>query len=438
MTEQSIREAVAEEVNRKFHAMVIDDLVNRLPDEELRRSLTVALCEKFEITDRGDYTPKGVTMTFVGCRLKEDSIPNRDTRAERRGFFVGLVTEAIMALEGYVNDKMQEVPAAGTPDAVEVKEIPSSDDTLSVDTGSVTFDLREEINAKAPEGPARFTASPPDLALFPCDSAPRVIAEIPDHYISLLVPPPAMTAGERRLSAWITGEPVTSSSFSLAIGDLDERGHMRMTEVEADFLASPKILLERYDHRVVARDPALKPADERSALLLEKMQGQAGEANTSDMEILSAFRHAVARSMQEVWPEKAEGLRDIGATLRTGAELMPMLRQAWSLEQCWLEEFGGVLEGAEQNVIGSPHPDGKMEPGLLFRRAAFIHLVMGTHMADALLNAALDLRYSMVLRGQDTETTAHISATFDVAIKEDCSRPVSSYRIAKNEIELAF
>ena len=435
MTEQSIRETISEEVNRKFHAMLCEDIVDRLPDAELRQRLSVALCEKFEVPDRGDYSPKGTTMTLVGCRLKEDSIPNRDTRAERRGFLVGLVTEAIMAIEGIEADNPAQEPVDAAPVTASAPEArPEPDD--ADDSGTVTFDLSAETNAQAPSGPARFTAAPPDLALFPGEVADRI--EIPENYISLLVPPPALVAGERRLSAWITGEPVTSSSFSLAIGELDERGYMRMTEVEAEFLAAPKILLDRYDHRTFARDPALKREAEVSAMLLRQMQEQAGETQASDLEILSAFRHAIARSLAEVWPEKAEGLRQIGATLRTGSDLMPMLRQAWSLEECWLDEFGGTLEGQEQNIIGSPHPEGRMEPGLLFRRAAFLHMVMGTHMSDALLDAGLDLRYSMALRDQDRQTTAHISATFDKAIREDCARPVSSYRIAKNEMEPAF
>ncbi|MBW3243397.1 hypothetical protein KUV57_12055 [Epibacterium sp. DP7N7-1] len=436
MTELSTRETIADDVNRKFYAMLIEEIVDQLPDEDLRRRLTVPLCEKFEVPDRGDYTSKGMAMTLVGCRLKEDSISNRDTRAERRGFLVGLVTEAIMAFEGKDIGIAADILVKDEPKSEVQNDGATLQSTESDNASSVTFDLSEEINTKPAEGPARFTAAPPDLTLFP--GSIRCLTEVPDHYISLLVPPPALTAGDRRLSAWITGDPVTSSSFSLGIGDLDEQGHQRMIEVEAEFLASPKILLERYDHRVVARDPALKPEKERSEALLEKMQGQSGETNASDMEVLSAFRHAVARTLQEVWPEKAKGLHGIGATLRCGADLMPMLRQAWSMEQCWLEEFGGALEGREQNIIGSPHPEGMMEPGLLFRRAVFIHFIMGKHMADALLDAGLDLRYSMALRDQDVETVTYISETFDDAFMEDCARPVSSYRIAKNEIEPAF
>lgn len=117
---------------------------------------------------------------------------------------------------------------------------------------------------------------------------------------------------------------------------------------------------------------------------------------------------------------------------------MPLLRHAWSLEQGWLAEVGGALEGPAQNILGTPLPEGEMAPGLLFRRAAFLHLAMGSHMADALLDAAMDLRFAMVLRDQDPETSALICATFDEAVKEDCARPISSYRVAKNEMEPAL
>lgn len=426
MTENTIRETVSEEVNRKFNAMLCDDLVGRMPDDALRQRLIVALCEKFGIPDPNDYSPKKSAMILVGCRLAEDAIADRDARAEHRGYLVGLVTEAIMACEGLgAGASHSSKPAAPAS--------PASAMAPQEEAGTETIDISAQMTKGPEAGPERFKGAPPDLALFPGHKALR--AGIPENYLSLLVPPP-IRPDSSKLSAWFAGELVSPSSFSLAVGDLSDRDHLRMTEIEAEFLAAPKIFLERHGH--LARAKEMERRTPAADALLADMESQMGETAASDLDILKAFRDAVGASIEEVWPEKAEGLRAVGGMLRTGAELMPLLRHAWGLEQGWLAEVGGALEGPAQNILGTPLPEGEMAPGLLFRRAAFLHLAMGSHMADALLDAAMDLRFAMVLRDQDPETSALICATFDEAVKEDCARPISSYRVAKNEMEPAL
>ncbi|WP_369928064.1 hypothetical protein [Leisingera sp. XS_AS12] len=420
MSDEQTRENIAEDVNRMFNAMHCEKIVKRIPDSGLRQKICRHLSAKYEVPDRQDYSEKGTVTTLVSCRLMEDARASRDDRTELRNFLVGLLTEAIMSCEGVAAAPEQQAAAESKVSGQE----------------TMTLDIRRELAAEQ-SGPARFAGGPPDLTLFPQERAAS--PEIPLDYLSLLGPPPPLSSGEKPLGDWFSGIPADPSVFAFGM-ELDERGHERLADMEAEFLSSPKIMLDRYGKTETLKRPSAPEGGATSQDRLAGMALQAGDTTSSDLEILRAFRDSVARTLREVWPEQAEGLAGVGATLRTGRDLMQMLRQAWSLEEFWLDEFGGALEGKEQIILGCPHPDHAMEPGLLFRRAAFLHLLSGDHMSDSLLEAARELRCSMALRGHDhdDEQTMHIVTTFDTLFEGDCTRPLSAYKFANNEMESAL
>lgn len=423
MSDEQTRENIAEDVNRMFNAMHCEKIVKRIPDPGLRQKICCLLSAKYEVPDRQDYSEKGTVTTLVSCRLMEDARASRGDRTELRNFLVGLLTEAIMSCEGVM-------PSSAAPERL------GAGDSQTPDEENETLDIRRELAAEQ-SGPARFAGGPPDLTLFPQE---RVASpEIPLDYLSLLGPPPPLSSGEKLLGDWFSGIPADPSAFAFGL-ELDERGHERLADMEAEFLSSPRIMLDRYGKTENLKRPSVLEGGATSRERLAAMALQTGDTKRSDLEILRAFRDSVARTLREVWPEQAEGLASVGATLRTGQELMQMLRQAWSLEEFWLDEFGGALEGKEQIILGCPHPDHAMEPGLLFRRAAFLHLLSGDHMSDSLLSAARELRCSMALRGHDhdDEQTMHIIATFDPLFEDDCTRPLSAYKFANNEMEAAL
>lgn len=434
MSTQPDLDAITEEVTRKYHACACEYLAQRIVGDAQRHELCVTLLELINEPDPSDYSERGVARAISMCRMLEDGLPGRERRLEHRASVVSHVAQAILRSHGMAPATRPLVAAApAAPHAPKPIRCSEEEGTSPERAGQVPLDISAELASEASTAAARFRGGPPDLHLYPGHRGKG--NHIPGDYIALLVPPPAIASGARALGAWVRGEPVSPETFALGLGELDDKGHFLMAEVEADFLAAPDIHIRRHGQDVVARDPRLAKAADTSRAILMALSDQLEETQHSDLGILTRFRDAVARTFLAIWPHKAERLREEGATLRTGDELMEMLRQAWTLEECWLREFGGALSGPEQNIIGSPLPEGRMEPGLLFQRAVFLHLASGAHMADTILEAALDLRYSMAIRGQDAETTALISQTFDEAIREDCARPVSSYRIAKIEAD---
>jgi hypothetical protein len=422
MTLSPEQEELMEAIDRSFGRMRPREIVDFLTNEDVRRKFTIRICEDFEIPDTGKYGVEDFYDLLRIVRLKEDSYGSA-LKPEMRKKIVQYCFDAICE-----TDRISPVDAAPAQTDT-VAPVSASDESVE------TMDIRREIK-EAPAQPERFAGHAPDMILFPSETVTS--RDVPVEYPRLLTPPPPEGSDDSLFLTWISGMPVRNTEFAFGLDELGDAAYAKMINLEAEYNSSPKSFMNNAGHKVCLQfEPAshhtIDPAD-----ALEKMQADIGETSDPDLLILKAFRDAVARTLQEVWPENAKVLSAHGAVLRTGSELMGHIRQAWSIEAGWLDECGGRLEGHQQNIIGTPHPDGEMSAGLLFRRAAFLHLSIGESMPSALLDAALDLRLAMAVRGLDMDEVPGVVQDFDKKTIANCARPLSSYRIAKKEIEPAI
>lgn len=420
------REELREHIARAYHAIRFSEIVPLVPDPAHRARIIAKAGELFGIPDRNDTGDKIFGATLTGSRLKEDSLPAKEDREKVRGHMVGLLTESALISEASARSIAYGTQQDAAIDANNEKTYDPF--TASPVSGAET---RADVPAPAarPRGPApsgRTATQAPRLAapLFETDGPIRPLP--PANFVSLLQPGPGPKADGRLLSRWLSGVPPHPGEWALGPRRFDAAGAQGFAEIETELLAAPEQYLARHGQdRALSPDaPAINGAQPTD--LMSRVMA-AWPDNGLEAEAVDLFRRSLGAVIIEYWPERAADLTACGATLNVGSELARMLGAALAAERQWIDELGDDTDGPLQIVMGDVHPQGRIDEGLLFRRMAFLGYGCAMNATEALAEATVGLRFSLMHRCIDRTGEGRPCGNFDALFEENCARPVRDY-----------
>ncbi|WP_411839611.1 hypothetical protein [Paracoccus sp. ME4] len=423
------REELREHIARAYHAIRFSEIIPLVPDPAHRARIIAKAGELFGIPDRNDTGDKIFGATLTGSRLKEDSFSSKGDREKVRSDMVELLTESALTSEAAARGIAYGAEKFASPNNAKKEMMldPFEDTPRAAPDPAPRAVVQGGMDRprRPLSGAGRATAIPALTApLYETDGPIRPLP--PANFVSLLQPGPGSKADGRLLSRWLSGVPSHAGEWALGPRRFDAAGAQGFAEIETELLAAPEQYLERN-----GQDRALSPdgpgaGGTQPTDLMSRVMA-AWPDNGLEAEAVDLFRRSLGTVISEYWPDRASDLAACGATLTVGSQLAAMLGAALAGERQWLEELGDDTGGPEQIVMGDVNPQGRIDEGLLFRRMAFLGYGCAMNATEALAEATVGLRFSLMHRFIDRTGEGRPCGNFDVLFGDDCARPMEDY-----------